>query len=72
MHLQMILKEIEIPKSVCLLARMDFDILENNHMVCTVIVKPMQNPHCTGFEAKKNHQFMGRQHDLKLNYSGYV
>ena len=33
MHLQMILKEIEIPKSVCLLARMDFDILENNHMV---------------------------------------
>ena len=39
MHLQMILKEIEIPKSVCLLARMDFDILENNHMVYTVIVK---------------------------------
>ena len=52
MHLQMILKEIEIPKSVCLLAGMDFDILENNHMVYTVIVKPMQNPHCTGFEAK--------------------
>ena len=36
MHLQMILKEVEIPKSVCLLARMDFDILENNHMVYTV------------------------------------
>ena len=42
MHLQMILKEIEIPKSVCLLARMDFDILENNHMVYTVIVKQNQ------------------------------
>lgn len=36
MHLQMILKEVEIPKSVCLLARMDFDIFENNHMVYTV------------------------------------
>lgn len=59
MHLQMILKEIEIPKSVCLLARMDFDILENNHMVYTVIVKPMQNPHCTGFEAKKKSSVHG-------------
>ena len=39
MHLQMILKEIEIPKSVCLLAGMDFDILENNHLVYTVNVK---------------------------------
>ena len=44
MHLQMILKEIEIPKSVCLLARMDFDILENNHMVYTVTVKTNAKP----------------------------
>ena len=37
MHLQMILKEIQIPKSVCLLAGMEFGgILENDHMVYTV------------------------------------
>lgn len=36
MHLQMILKEIQIPKSVCLLAGMEFDILENDYMVYTV------------------------------------
>ena len=57
MHLQMILKEVEIPKSVCLLARMDFDILENNHMVYTVKTMERYPTHCTGFEAKK-YQFM--------------